>query len=547
MVYRFLSLMLIGLSLLQHSFAWSGCGCACKEERPHRGTSNANPNSASNADLEGDSQMRLTEVNYKAVVSSLGLSNPNAQYTFLLTDVTSSDAECSGSCFQTLTPNAQQWVNILSNGGWIDLEYDVCYSLDADPIVYDAQGNPSCRYYAGHFGVTFTAQATTISNASGGTASLSPYVSGQPFAVTFISDTQPPAADFPTPTTYSSVEYRGINIAGGEFEYQFIAPYPSDALYYVQQGMNTVRIPFLWEYLQPNLSVPIDFTTGPAKSIVELVNILAESKIYVLVDMHNYMRYTPNFRSGSQGGSSNQPQYIIGDKGSPVTTQNYADAWASIARQFANNPFVFFDLMNEPHDMRTELILTNYNAAIAAIRAAGANNLVLLEGNNWTGLNSWGESWGYTPNSEIFRPENIVDSANNYAINVHQYFTSSTGGGSGLGACVSPSQVLDIENFDFFKSWLKETKQRAFLSEIGGESSSNCYNDIDVFLTAVESVPNTVVNGSNTGGFIGWTAWTGGHAWDGTNYPLDLDPSPSGQETIQMVEGFEPHLTPPPV
>jgi endoglucanase len=78
----------------------------------------------------------------------------------------------------------------------------------------------------------------------------------------------------------------------------------------------------------------------------------------VLIDPHNYARYNGN---------------LIGSAAVPHAA--FADFWSRVAQQFVGNPRVLFGLMNEPHDMPTEQWLAAANAAIAAIRAAGASNL----------------------------------------------------------------------------------------------------------------------------------------------------------------------------
>lgn len=515
MSIRSVSLFLMSFMLLFQNFIFTDCGCGKKKDKENRPNLNGT----------GRGEARLVEINYVEIVSTLGISNANSYYFILSQSPPSSkSAHCQDSCYPVLSPEGQQWNVITESDGWIDLEYDICVRVN-----YDEFGNPICDGFLGHVGILLTPQAVSISNVSGGVATLGPYAPGAPFSLFFTPNNENP--DFPPVSTYEGVTYRGINLAGGEFESSFNPPFASDALYYVEQGMNTVRLPFKWEYLQPDLSIPVNYSTGNALELVKLINTWTASNIAVIFDMHNYMRYK---------------EQIIGATNSNVTKEDYAEFWRITAQQFGNNPLVFFDLMNEPNSMSTELILENYNAAIAAIRGVGANNLVLLEGNNWSGLNSWSESWGYSPNSEVFTPQKIIDPANNYAINVHQYFTSTSGGGSGLGECVLPSQVLAIENFNSFIALMKSYKQRAILTEIGGQNSTRCIGCIDTFLSAVEDNPNQVIDGKNTGGFIGWTAWTGGHAWDGTNYPMDLNPLNNGDERPQMTEAFELHLTPPP-
>lgn len=477
-------------------------------------------------------------LNTYASISALGVQNTTPYILALSSQPSSENANCQSSqCFATLSAapcGGQQWIDINVAGGWIDLEYDVC----ASGVHYDSTGKASCDSQIGHVGISFSQNGTLISNVSGGSAQLSSYDPNKPFELSFTPGTN---NNFPTPSNYSGVLYRGVNLAGGEFDSGFALPYTNDALYYVQKGANTVRLPFKWEYLQPSLSQPINFSSGNAKQYVDLVNALTSNGIYVLVDMHNYMRY-----------SYNGSQVIIGANNSPVTAAMYANAWEQIAQQFANNPYVLLDLMNEPNSMATEDILNNYNQAITAIRNAGFKGPVLLEGNGWSGLSTWGPSsasgttnYYGTANSLIFTPAKIKDPANNYVINVHEYFTSPTGGGGGEGECpISPSQVTSVENLNAFVSYLNSNKLRAFLSETGGNPTTNCIGDIHNFLTAIEQNPNQVNNGINTGGFIGWTGWAGGHAWP-SDYVDNLTHYADGSERPQMSQAFDLHLTAP--
>ena len=65
----------------------------------------------------------------------------------------------------------------------------------------------------------------------------------------------------------NSVFYRGVNIAGGEFTpdrlpgvYDRDYTYPDDQsiAYFAAKGMNTIRVPVLWERIQPRLGKALD-------------------------------------------------------------------------------------------------------------------------------------------------------------------------------------------------------------------------------------------------------------------------------------------------
>jgi endoglucanase len=68
-----------------------------------------------------------------------------------------------------------------------------------------------------------------------------------------------------------------------------------------------------------------------------------------------------------------------------ATTAQFGQFWGELANRFKDNEKVIFGLMNEPHDMPSSLLFNNLQAAITAIRATGAKNLILAPGNSWSG------------------------------------------------------------------------------------------------------------------------------------------------------------------
>ena len=464
----------------------------------------------------------------------LAVQNADSGYTYLKTyaspDVGEGNSYCGqygsvSACYGQLTPFASQWITLLSDSAWVQLDYDVCNGTDDNAINYDG-ATPKCTTYMGHFGVNLTATMTTINDLDNGTAVLGPYTNGS-FTVNFTSNSLIPTYNYPTtPSSYSTQQYRGVNLAGGEYDYAFQLPSVSDGAFYAQSGMNTIRLPFKWEYMQSSStntqdkvddpSVAINFSNPNAKAYADLVQQYLDKGMVVILDMHNYMRYGTN-------------QAIIGSgtAGSP-SAQQYAAAWVQIGTQFKNNPHVIFDLMNEPNTMSTQLVLDNYNAVIPALRFAGINNQVLLEGNGWSGAWSWTSS-SYdtaTPqksNASVFVPSVIQDSANNYAINVHQYFDSNYSGTS--NTCIANS-VPDISGLT---SYLATYGLQAMITELGGANTQDCADDINKFLS---TLPNN---------YIGWTGWVGGQ--NGISQLNYFGVLSDGSQTITMTSGFQPNLT----
>lgn len=110
--------------------------------------------------------------------------------------------------------------------------------------------------------------------------------------------------------------------------------------------------------------------------------------------------------------SSQQPYSgsVIGNSSDPTaaTTAQFGAFWGELARQFKDNKKVIFGLMNEvsqtrldtmlvltldkPHDMDTNLIFANNQAAITAIRNTGAKQLYEpTNGVSSIGTNSYAE------------------------------------------------------------------------------------------------------------------------------------------------------------
>jgi endoglucanase len=328
------------------------------------------------------------------------------------------------------------------------------------------------------------------------------------------------------PVSAWALEYTGVNLSGAEFgESQlpgtygssYTYPTPAEIDYYHAVGMNTVRIPFRWERLQRSLYGALDATEFTR--LAYIVGYATSRGMNALIDPHNYARYNGN---------------VIG--GAAVPNAAFADFWSRVAQQFAGNPRVLLGLMNEPHDMPTEQWRDAANAAIAAIRAAGASNWILVPGNAWTGAHSWGDSWYGTPNATAMR--GIVDPAGHFAFEVHQYLDSDASGTSSQIV----SATIGSERLAYFTSWLRANGYRGFLGEfavasstIGGGIGDEALDDMLDYMDANADV------------WLGWTWWAGGPWWG--EYMFTLEPQNLGQPNEidrPQLAVMQPHLLPEP-
>jgi endoglucanase len=109
------------------------------------------------------------------------------------------------------------------------------------------------------------------------------------------SDASSPEA---TPAAVTGVKWRGVNLSGAEFTstalpgkygYQYVYPSVSSVDYFKAKGMNLVRLPFLWERLQPTLNGALD--TTELTRLKDFVAGTTAKGVTVLIDPHNYARY----------------------------------------------------------------------------------------------------------------------------------------------------------------------------------------------------------------------------------------------------------------
>ena len=84
--------------------------------------------------------------------------------------------------------------------------------------------------------------------------------------------------------------------------------------------------------------------------------------------------------------------------GSPLCPiASFADVWRRISRAFrADNGVVGYDIMNEPVDMQPADGLAPARvwdrasqSAVDSIRSTGDRKLILVEGNQWSGVQQW--------------------------------------------------------------------------------------------------------------------------------------------------------------
>jgi endoglucanase len=278
----------------------------------------------------------------------------------------------------------------------------------------------------------------------------------------------------------------GLNIAGSEFGHpggaygtDYIYPSETEFAFAAASGLSVIRLPFLWERLQPRLDGAFDIEElGRLHAAVSHAEGVGLS---VILDPHNYARYF---------------EQTIGSPQVPVAA--FASFWRDLAKIFRNDPHVIFGLMNEPHDMPTEVWAAAAQAAILAIRGTGAENLILVPGNHYSGAHSWTKAISGASNAIVMRGVN--DPCNNMVFEFHQYLDADSSGTS--PTCPTPIAVVDA--LRDVTNWLQQTGNKGFLGEFGASARPEC-------LTALNSMLQFMAEHGDQ--WLGWTYWAAGAWW----------------------------------
>lgn len=308
----------------------------------------------------------------------------------------------------------------------------------------------------------------------------------------------------------------GVNLSGAEFTSShipgtygtdYVYPSTAHAQHFLDIGMRLFRIPFRWGRLQHELYGELDEAElGRLRTLAAYVT---SHGGYAILDPHDYAR-----RGGAFVGSEELPDSAL------------ADFWGRVAAEFADDERVWLGLMNEPNGLPATQWLSAANASIAAIREAGADNVVVVPGVRWTGAHSW-YSGGDGSNAAVMG--GVVDPADNYIYELHQYLDSYSSGTDEGAPCMS--ETIGRERLMAVTAWLREHGRRAVLGEVAGGDNPTCEAAIDDMLTFMQE---------SSDAWVGYTWWATGPWW-GTSYPFSLAPRADGSPAPQEA-WLVPHL-----
>jgi endoglucanase len=179
--------------------------------------------------------------------------------------------------------------------------------------------------------------------------------------------------------------------------------------------------------------------------------------------------------------------------------------------------------MNEPHDISSETWVDAANAAIVAIRAKGARNLILVGGNHWSSAQAWYSNFYGTPSAEALM--RITDPLGRIVFEAHAYLDSDSSGTK--DTCISPT--IGVERLLPFTRWLSEQGKLGFIGEFGGGKGRVC-------LEALSAMARHMRDRSDV--YLGWTYWAAGPWWPKDYFTLI---EPIGGDPLQL-EALAPYM-----
>jgi endoglucanase len=290
----------------------------------------------------------------------------------------------------------------------------------------------------------------------------------------------------------------GVNLSGAEYGgelkakakqgYNYIWHTEKDIQRFINAGFTIIRLPFIWERLQPDSKTMIN--NAEAINIDKILMYAENENLQIILDPHNF---------GYYGGK------LIGTDAKSLL--EFKNLWSQLANRYKRFPNVIFGLMNEPHEHTTTEWAKVAQAGIDGIREVGAKQLILVPGTHWSGAHSWTWGKGKDDPSNAEALTNIKDPINNFAYEMHFYLDKDSSGTH--KECVS--EEIGVERLKASTEWLKTNGKKAFLGEFGVADNPICLKALDKTLTFLKV---------NADVWLGWTYWSASK-W-GEKYMFDI-------------------------
>ncbi|KAH8811858.1 glycoside hydrolase family 5 protein [Xylogone sp. PMI_703] len=313
------------------------------------------------------------------------------------------------------------------------------------------------------------------------------------------SSTTRPSTTFTTSRTSSAanptgtVQFAGVNIAGFDFgcttdgrcdTTKTVPPLSNlrgpDGIgqmqhFYRDDHLNIFRLPVAWQYLVNN-QLGGTLNSQNLANYDQLVQGCLATGAHCIIDIHNYARW--NGQVIGQGGPTND---------------QFASLWSQLAKKYASTSNVIFGVMNEPHDLTVSTWAASVQAAVTAIRQAGATSqLILLPGTDYTSAANFISNGS---GAALLGVKNPDGSTTGLIFDVHKYLDSDNSGTH--TECVTNN--IDSA-FQPLATWLRQNGRQAINSETGGGNTASCQNYLCQQLQFLNANSDVYL------GYVGWAA-----------------------------------------
>ena len=288
-------------------------------------------------------------------------------------------------------------------------------------------------------------KTVSVVSASASPASSTPVVTAPPAAVA-----PAPAPSAPS-TTNGKPLLVGVNLSGAGFGPSVVPgkhgtnyTYPAESYYkkYADLGMPLVRLPFLWERIQPKLGTALN--TEELGRLKQSLDFAQKHNVKVILDLHNYYRYYGK---------------LIGSNEVPISS--FSAVWKQIAQQVVNHPAVEgYGLMNEPYSTNG-LWPQAALAAAQAIRTVDAKRWIYVAGDRWSSAFHWPHY-----NAQLISNPWMRDPKNNLVFEAHMYIDKDFSGNY-FDQNEKFDPMIGVNRVKPFVDWLKQNKLRGYIGEHG--------------------------------------------------------------------------------
>ena len=322
-------------------------------------------------------------------------------------------------------------------------------------------------------------------------------------------------------------------------DYEFVTN--ADIDYLVSRGMNTFRLLFIHEAIQPEAFAAIPYAGAlpnasrysayyaTFKALVDYITITKGKTC--LIDVHNAEGTYPKgwttyyLRQFSMTPSSAQENGTV-----------LADLWGKLATIFIGNPNVWFGIQNEP-TTNSDQWYPVAQACINAIRATGNTNRICLPSHDASGARSFVDGGS----EALFAALN--DPANNTVIQVHTYYDSNNSGNAEIlpntgpyfpdriaGVPATATQIGEAR-LTAVTNWARSHGKQIFIGELALCQTAIDGSDQTAQMTATWRNTMDYIN-ANADVIIGFTWWEYGPSrWSGNIFDLRQS---NGEDNARM-------------